>query len=81
MNRFVIVAGLAIAAAVPLGVAADDQHIVAPADSLKWGPASPALPKGAQMAVLFGDPTKEGQFAYRIKFPCRLQGAGPYAPQ
>ena len=69
MNRFVIVAGLAIAAAVPLGVAADDQHIAVSADGLKWGPASPALPKGAQMAVLFGDPTKEGQFAYRIKFP------------
>ena len=69
MKKFAMVAGLVIAAALPLGATADDQHIVVPADGLKWAPASPALPKGAQMAVLFGDPTKEGQFAYRIKFP------------
>jgi quercetin dioxygenase-like cupin family protein len=69
MNRFAIIAGLAIAVALPLSVAADDQHIALSAGSLQWGPASPALPKGAQMAVLYGDPTKEGQFAYRIKLP------------
>src|SRR5579862_5906401 len=42
--------------------------IVTPAD-VKWqeGPAS--LTKGAKVAVLEGDPTKEGQFVMRIKLP------------
>jgi len=32
-------------------------------------PAPPNLPKGAQIAVLSGDPTKEGPFAIRLKIP------------
>ena len=39
-----------------------------PAD-LKWSAAPPSLPKGAQMAVLAGDPTKEGLFTVRLKTP------------
>jgi quercetin dioxygenase-like cupin family protein len=44
------------------------------AKDLKWqnGPAS--LPKGALIALLEGDPSKEGPFVIRIKFPdgCRI---------
>ena len=42
--------------------------IVTPAD-IHWreGPAS--LPKGAKVAVLEGDPSKEGPFGLRIKLP------------
>jgi quercetin dioxygenase-like cupin family protein len=38
-------------------------------DKLEWkdGPAS--LPKGAKIAVLEGDPTKEGPFVFRVKVP------------
>jgi quercetin dioxygenase-like cupin family protein len=36
---------------------------------LKWGPAPPGLPKGAKLAVLSGDPEKEGLFTIRVKFP------------
>jgi quercetin dioxygenase-like cupin family protein len=36
---------------------------------LKWGPAPPGLPAGAQLAVLSGDPGKEGMFTMRVKFP------------
>ena len=36
---------------------------------IKWGPAPAALPKGAQLAVLSGDPAKEGMFTIRLKFP------------
>jgi quercetin dioxygenase-like cupin family protein len=36
---------------------------------LKWGPAPPGLPAGAELAVLSGDPTKEGMFTMRLKFP------------
>jgi quercetin dioxygenase-like cupin family protein len=41
---------------------------LAPAD-LKWGPAPPVLPAGAQVAVLDGDPFKPGFFALRLKMP------------
>ena len=44
-------------------------HMVALPDDVKWGPAPPALPAGAQMAVLDGDPSKEGLFVLRAKFP------------
>jgi quercetin dioxygenase-like cupin family protein len=35
----------------------------------QWSPAPPLLPKGAQIAVLEGDPTKPGLYAVRLKFP------------
>jgi hypothetical protein len=36
---------------------------------IKWSDAPPDLPKGAQMSVLHGDPTKKDEFALRLKFP------------
>jgi quercetin dioxygenase-like cupin family protein len=45
------------------------KHVLMPVDQLKWGPAPPALPAGAQVAVLDGDPTKPGAFVLRVKFP------------
>ena len=38
-------------------------------DALKWGPAPPSLPKGAQAAVLAGDPGKPGLWTLRLKLP------------
>jgi quercetin dioxygenase-like cupin family protein len=35
----------------------------------KWGPAPPMLPKGAEIAVLSGDPTQSGPYAVRLRFP------------
>ena len=40
-----------------------------PGGDLKWTDGPPSLPKGAQMAVLEGDPTHAGMFTMRIKFP------------
>jgi Domain of unknown function (DUF4437) len=62
----------ALAFLLPLSAARPDHgkggEIVTPED-VKWqdGPAS--LPKGAKMAVLEGDPGKEGPFVLRIKLP------------
>jgi quercetin dioxygenase-like cupin family protein len=39
------------------------------ASDLKWGPAPPSLPPGAELAVLSGDPSKEGMFTMRVRFP------------
>jgi hypothetical protein len=36
---------------------------------LKWGPAPPVFPAGAQMAVLSGDPNSAGTFVIRLKMP------------
>ena len=53
---------------VPFTFAEDAHTMITPTD-VKWGPAPKVLPAGAQAAVLFGDPTKEGLFALRVKFP------------
>ena len=34
-----------------------------------WGPAPPVFPKGAQMAVVSGDPGKTGQFVIELSMP------------
>jgi quercetin dioxygenase-like cupin family protein len=39
------------------------------ASDLKWGPAPPVFPAGAQVAVLSGDPGKAGTFVIRLKLP------------
>ena len=36
---------------------------------LKWMDGPPSLPKGAQMAVVSGDPGKKGMFTIQLKFP------------
>ena len=37
--------------------------------SIEWKPGPAAIPAGAKMAVLEGDPTKEGMFVVRFQFP------------
>lgn len=54
------------AAAQSAGPAA--HRIYTPAE-IRWGPAPPSLPTGAQAALLYGDPTKDGLFALRLKLP------------
>ena len=38
-------------------------------DDLQWGPAPPIFPKGAEIAVLQGDPSKTDEFTVRLRFP------------
>lgn len=65
--------GLPLSSIAVHGVATDganEPHVaVVPADAVKWGPAPPSLPPGAQAAVLLGHPSKEGPFVLRLKFP------------
>jgi quercetin dioxygenase-like cupin family protein len=46
-----------------------DGHKIISAQDIKWGPGPAALPPGAEVAVLYGDPSKEGMFAMRAKMP------------
>jgi quercetin dioxygenase-like cupin family protein len=49
---------------------ADDMHVMVRPDAIKWGHAPPGLPKGAEMAVLVGDPSKPGvAYVARAKLP------------
>ena len=40
-----------------------------PVTTIEWKAGPAALPPGARMAVLEGDPTKEGPFVVRFQFP------------
>lgn len=42
---------------------------VIPADKIQWRPAPTSLPKGALVALLEGDPSKEGHFVMRVRMP------------
>src|SRR6059036_1482468 len=45
-----------------------DMHLYPPT-TIEWKAGPAALPPGAKMAVLEGDPTKAGQFVVRFQFP------------
>ena len=45
-----------------------EQHRTIAAADLQWGPAPPALPPGAQAAVLDGNPAQAGPFTIRLRF-------------
>jgi quercetin dioxygenase-like cupin family protein len=56
-------------AATPTHTATASSHIMLAASDMKWGPAPDALPSGAQLAVLEGDPSKAGaRFVIAAKF-------------
>jgi hypothetical protein len=87
MKAFIGVASSVVGLAV-FGVAvADDKHAaaeggmtaVAPKD-VKWveGPAS--LPKGAKVAVIYGDPSKPALFVMRVKMPASYKIAPHWHP-
>jgi len=60
---------LALALAfVGIPVFADEAALLNPQD-MKWGAGPPSIPKGAKLAVLYGDPGKEGPFTFRAKLP------------
>ena len=80
-RRFAL--GLAAVIAVFLwtgGEAMAQTHVMAPAADAKWGPAPPALPPGAQVAVLAGDPGKAAPYTIRVKFPANYSIAAHSHP-
>src|SRR5688572_8193679 len=48
---------------------AQSTHVLVPAEKVQWGPAPPALPAGAQISVLEGNPAEEGAVTLRLRFP------------
>lgn len=67
-RRYIVPVILMLAVIVALRAQAQEHsHTVAMPDSLKW--VEPATLPGARLAVVQGDPGKEGLFVYRLKMP------------
>ena len=62
MKRLVILA-------LPLLLAGSAAQAKTAHPPLKWMAAPPALPSGAEMAVVSGDPGKKGRFTIELKMP------------
>ena len=69
--RLACCAAIVLVAAATAAVFAQGAHVLVPADKITWGPAPPALPAGAQISVLEGDPGRKGAVTLRLKFPAR----------
>jgi Domain of unknown function (DUF4437) len=75
-------ATVATVCAVPLGAAfAQDMRPPINADEVKWGPAPPNIPAGAQIAVLAGDPSSDGPYVVRLKMPANYKVPAHYHPK
>jgi quercetin dioxygenase-like cupin family protein len=67
-----VLAGSAVAltGVVAIAVAQGTEgHTMLSPQEIKWAAAPPSIPPGAEAAVLYGDPSKDGMFAMRLKFP------------
>src|SRR5690606_3809333 len=62
-------AALVVAAAFTIGAAPAPALNIMNPGQLIWTEAPPMLPKGAQHAVVFGDPAKPGPFVLRARLP------------
>lgn len=67
-RRFLAIAAFSVLLAPSAALASDDHHAMVQADALTWSQPA-AYAKGAQLAVVRGDPTKEGVYVVRLKVP------------
>ena len=66
----ILVAFLAVSLAFGLEAEAQESKFIkVTPDEVQWNPAPPFLPKGAQLAVIKGDPNEPGPFTIRLRFP------------
>ena len=70
MKKVLLAAALALVLSPAL--AQEPQHTMVNAEEVQWKDAPPVLP-GAQASVLYGDPSKEGVFVMRLKFPANYK--------
>jgi quercetin dioxygenase-like cupin family protein len=72
MRNRVCVGSFVVAVSIVLSSSAaqhKDEIVIYAAPDIKWMDAPPSLPKGAKIAILEGDPGKEGAFVFRVKLP------------
>lgn len=68
-TAFLLVPALSLRGAAPEPKHGSDKPVLFLADKMQWKQGPPSLPKGALVAVLEGDPSKEGPFVFRAKLP------------
>jgi quercetin dioxygenase-like cupin family protein len=56
------------------------RHVLLAPDDLRWEAGPPSLPRGAEMAVLEGDPKKTGPFTMRVRVPAGYKIAPHWHP-
>jgi hypothetical protein len=71
---------LAAAAALAQPPTAKPDHTALAPGALKWMPAPPVLPRGVQVAVLYGNPFAEGASIIRLKIPPHTMFAPHWHP-
>jgi hypothetical protein len=64
MNPVSLIAGVFLIGLLPLPATAADEHVVVSPDNLKWSAAAQVFPKGAQTAVLSGDPSRKDSMSF-----------------
>ena len=79
-KMFTVALSLVAVAAVGLAQEAKAPHVALTPADVKWGPPPPSLRKGAQLAVVSGDPTKTGPFVIRLKLPAGYKIAPHWHP-
>jgi quercetin dioxygenase-like cupin family protein len=73
MRVIAIAFAVMIAAPLPAWAQSSPMALVNGPDMVKWGPVPPSFPKGAMIAVLSGDPFKDGAYVVRLKMPANYQ--------
>ncbi|MDR6536294.1 cupin domain-containing protein [Variovorax soli] len=73
--RLALLAAASAFLALPAALAANEQANMTMIDpgAIQWSDAPPSMPKGAKLAVLSGDPSKEGPFVMRLKTPANYR--------
>ncbi|HZR04106.1 MAG TPA: cupin domain-containing protein [Burkholderiales bacterium] len=70
LRRVALIVVLGSIVSVPAAAqAADASQVFINSNEIKWGDAPPSVPKGAKIAVLYGDPGKPGPFVIRLMAP------------
>jgi quercetin dioxygenase-like cupin family protein len=62
-------AAVAVALLLATAVQAAEEHKVLAPQDIKWAAGPASIPPGAEATVLYGDPSKEGLFALRLRLP------------
>ena len=71
--RLVAPAAMLIAPAIASAADAPPGHVFKNPADIQWMDAPPSLPKGAKIAVLYGDPGKPGPFVIRLRAPANYK--------
>jgi quercetin dioxygenase-like cupin family protein len=69
MRYVIIPIGLALATSIAAAQSTEQHAIIAVPGKIAWSPAPPSLPRGAELAVVEGDPTKDVAFTMRLRMP------------